>query len=263
MTVAVPAPKLGPERPRRARTLVGIGAALAVAAAAGAAVWRVNGAGPRRAGAPVGTAASAPSPAVAPGTASRTPADRAADSAAALAAAAGLPPLRPVDSAARRAGDSARAAARRATSATLTIAVPADADVYVDGARVGRGSVQDAVRPGRHVVRAAVASLPGCPSADTSMVVDLTSGGGQTVYLDPVACGRLTFDVVPTPAEYRLVPSRGGPAVQGLLPLGEPLFLPEGDYALTIEATQCAAYTASVPVVAGRARTERARLICS
>ncbi len=59
------------------------------------------------------------------------------------------------------------------------------------------------------------------------------------------------------------MPERGGPAIEGLLPLAQPLFLPEGNYALTIEATQCAGYTATVPVVASRARTERARLICS
>ena len=135
--------------------------------------------------------------------------------------------------------------------------------MYVDGARVARGSWRrDAVRAGRHEVRAAVSSLPGCASADTSVVVDVDAGATRTVYLDPVPCGRLTFDVEPTPAQYRLVPARGGPALQGALPRAEPLFLPEGDYALTIEATQCAAYTAGVPVVAGRARTERARLIC-
>jgi hypothetical protein len=153
---------------------------------------------------------------------------------------------------------------RRATTAALSIAAPADAEVFMDGARVARGSWRrDAVRAGQHVIRASVASLPGCASADTSVVVDLAAGQNQTVYLDPIACGRLAFDVVPTPAQYRLVPVRGGAVLQGVLPLAEPLFLPEGDYALTIEATQCAAYNASVPVVAGRARTERARLICS
>jgi hypothetical protein len=154
--------------------------------------------------------------------------------------------------------------AARVASAALAVSVPPLADVYVDGERVARGSWRgDRVRPGRHEVRAVVASLPGCASADTSVVVDLRAGGPETVNLDPVGCGRLTFDVQPTPAEYRLVPARGGPALEGQLPIAEPLFLPDGDYELRIEATQCAAYTATVPVLAGRARTERARLICS
>jgi hypothetical protein len=136
--------------------------------------------------------------------------------------------------------------------------------VFVDGVPVARGPSQlDAVRPGRHVVRAMVASLPGCPSSDTTVAVDLSPGVRQFVRLDPVACGELGLEFVPSAARYRLEPARGGPPLQGVLPLGKPLFLPEGNYALTIEATQCTPYAATVQVVAGRTRTERAPLICN
>jgi hypothetical protein len=201
--------------------------------------------------------AGAPTDTAAPSAAGRFGAGR--DSGLAAPASARL-----VDSAARRPNDSARLAARRPPLGALTISAPADAEVYLDGVRVGRGTLRrDGLRPGRHVVRATVASLPGCASADASVVVDLAGGPLQPVALDPLPCGRLDFDVVPTPAQYRLVPLRGGPTLHGVLPLAEPLFIAEGDYALTIEATQCAAYSATVPVVAGRARAERARLICS
>lgn len=156
------------------------------------------------------------------------------------------------------------AAPPRPPAPALAVDVPAEAEVYVDGARVARGPWErDGVRPGRHTVRATVTSLPGCASADTSVAVDLVPGVRQFVRLDPVACGELSFDVMPTAAHYRLEPARGGPPREGVLPLAGPLFLPDGNYALTIDAAQCTPYTATVPVVAGRTRTERAHLICN
>ncbi len=259
LTVAVPAPLAG-RRFRRSWLFAGAGTAL-VAAAVAAGTLRQGGRGP------LASAARIDAPPAAAGRDSAvigaTPLAAAPDpdSARAAAAAESVTAARAADSAVRR---PARPAAPPPAVTSLAVSVPPDADVYVDGARVARGSWRrNAVRVGRHVVRASVASLPGCVSADTSVVVDLNAGADRTVYLDPIACGRLSFDVEPTPAQYRLVPARGGPAIEGFLPLAQPLFLPEGDYSLTIEATQCAGYSASVPVVAGRARTERARLICS
>jgi len=254
MTVAVPARRIAARRSRRPWVLAAVGAA-AVATAVYAGTARESD-GELAAVAAVRRHVG---PARGRDTVTRTVVAR-SDSAS-------LPPVavataRPADSASPR--PAPRAAAARVASAALAVSVPPLADVYVDGERVARGSWRgDRVRPGRHEVRAVVASLPGCASADTSVVVDLRAGGPETVNLDPVGCGRLTFDVQPTPAEYRLVPARGGPALEGQLPIAEPLFLPDGDYELRIEATQCAAYTATVPVLAGRARTERARLICS
>ncbi len=137
--------------------------------------------------------------------------------------------------------------------------------MYVDGVRAGRGAVRrDDLRPGRHQVRAIVPALPGCPSADTTVVVQLQPGARQQLDLAPVACGFLELDVVPAAARYTLTPKRGGPTREGSLPLAAPLYLPAGDYALTVDATQCTTFSATVPVVARTSRPpERVRLICN
>jgi len=260
------------QRPWRRWTLVGAGATVALAAVATGALRQVRDATRRD---------PADDPAAASSAIGRPTGDRGDGSfqAGSLSTNGLLPPLGSAagagtapatgmltraDSLARRAADSLRRAQRAALIPSLSVAVPTGAEVYVDGTPVGRGPVQRETLPvGRHVIRATVASLPGCPSADTNVVVDLTPGARRTVRLDPVACGRLEFDVVPTPAQFRLVPTRGGPVREGILPLGEPLLLPDGEYALTIESRECAPYEDTrVPVVAGRTRTERARLLC-
>jgi serine/threonine-protein kinase len=168
------------------------------------------------------------------------------------------------DSVRRRPADSARLAAARTALPTLLVSAPADAEVYVDGVMAGRGPVRrDALRPGRHQVRAIIAALPGCPSADTSVVVQLASGARQQLTLEPAACGWLGLDVLPAAARYRLAPVRGGAAREGELPLAAPLYLPAGDYTLTLEATQCSTFSATVPVVARATRRERIPLICN
>ncbi len=147
---------------------------------------------------------------------------------------------------------------------TLTVFAPAEADVYVAGALVGRGTYRSAPLPaGRYSVRASLGGLPGCASSDTAAVADLPARGRRTLTLTPVACGRLLLDVSATNApHYTLEPVNGGAPTEGVLPLGRALVLPDGRYRLTVQARACAQYVDTIPVVAGTTRRESHALIC-
>ena len=121
------------------------------------------------------------------------------------------------------------------------------------------------MRPGRHVIIAQVPSISGCPTADTTAIVDVAAGTQRTVRLRATPCGRLTLDVEPSRARYTLAPRDGGAQRQGSLPLVRPLVLPEGEYRLTVEAPYCAPFSDDVRLTAGGAvqRSERIRLICN
>jgi hypothetical protein len=137
--------------------------------------------------------------------------------------------------------------------------------VYVAGKLVGRGSYRsDALGAGRYLVRASLGALPGCASADTTAAVDLAPGARRTVSLQPVACGRLLLEfTAANAAHYTLVPVPArGPAREGVLPLAQPLVLPDGTYRLTVQASACATFEDTLPVVAGRVRRAAGRLIC-
>ena len=166
-------------------------------------------------------------------------------------------------------GSSARVATRPASrtnaSGTLLVTAPADADIYVNDEPVGRGTWRSGQLPvGRYNVRASLGGLPGCPSAETNVEVDVTASARRTVTLEPLACGRLVLEFAATSApHYRLVPVRGGPTREGVLPVGTPIVLPDGLYRLTVEASACAPYEdAQLPVVAGKTRRESRTLIC-
>jgi hypothetical protein len=183
---------------------------------------------------------------------------------AGLAGTAGLVPGRTAGDSARRPTDSVRGAAALLRAPALSVIAPAAADIYVDGVRAGQGAVRrNDLRPGPHQVRAIVPALPGCPSADTTVVVQLAPGARQQLQLDPVACGFLQLDVEPAAARYTVTPKGGGLAREGSLPLASPLYLPADDYVLTIDAAQCTTFSSTVPVLARATRSERVRLICN
>ena len=171
-------------------------------------------------------------------------------------------------SAARGAGVAARGGSpgsKPITAGTLSISVPQDADVYLDGEFIARGSWRSGpLALGRYTVRASLGGLPGCASADTATMVDVMPNVRRAVTLEPVPCGRLQLDfTATTPPHYTLVPLRGGPTREGMLPLAQPLVLPDGIYRLTVEASACATYRdESLPVVAGKTRREPHTLIC-
>ncbi len=157
------------------------------------------------------------------------------------------------------------AAARAASFGAVVVNAPPEADVYFDDELVSRGTWRSGQLPiGRHTVRATVGGLPGCASADTTADVDIGANARRNVTLEPVACGRLVLDfVAATAPHYRLVPLRGGPTREGVLPIVAPLVLPDGIYRLTVEASACAPYEdAQLPVVAGKTRREARTLIC-
>ena len=170
----------------------------------------------------------------------------------------------PADTSRRRAAsDSARQAARTQAPA-LAVTAPDQAEIFVDGQRVARGSTRrDGLRPGRHVIRARVQDLPGCASATIDTSVTLAPGARQQLALEPVGCGSLSFDIQPNAARYRLTSVASGRVFEGELPLSQPLLLPEDRYVLTVEAVQCAPFTDTVTVVARRTRTEPAKLLCN
>lgn len=166
-----------------------------------------------------------------------------------------------------RGGSKERAGGRGGSVGTgsLLVNAPPDAEVYVAGALVGRGTYRsDALAAGRYLVRATLGGLPGCASADTSAAVDLTPGARRTVTLQPVACGRLLLEFVgANVAHYTIVPVPArGVSHEGVLPLAQPLVLPDGKYFLTVQASACATFEDTVPVVAGRTRREAGRLFC-
>ena len=194
---------------------------------------------------------------------------RSRDSSAARAAGELPPPATSspsTDTARRRPPNDSARAALRLGAPSLAVTAPEQAQIYIDGVQVARGSVRrDGLRPGRHLVRATVSgsALPGCPSADTTVAVVLAPGARQQVALEPVACGFLELNFRPAAARYQLTPARGGPTREGVLPLDRPLLLPEDRYVLSVDAVQCARYTDTVPVVARVTRTERAALLCN
>ncbi|GJG88545.1 hypothetical protein tb265_37260 [Gemmatimonadetes bacterium T265] len=147
----------------------------------------------------------------------------------------------------------------------IAVSTPAEANVYFDGDLVSRGPWRNASVPvGAYTVRASLGGLPGCASADTSVTVDVTPNSRHSIALDPVPCGQLMLEfTASTPPHYSLIPLRGGPTREGLLPLSQPLVLPDGTYRLTIEAAACAQYSDEhLPVVAGKTRRETGRLLC-
>ena len=205
-----------------------------------------------------GSAAAAPTPSSAALAATAT--TRARDSIEGTARPTGKSPTPASRTAARTA-----AVARTTGSGSLLINAPADADVYVGGTLVGRGTYRSTpLAPGHYVVRATLGGLPGCASADTTATVDLPANGRRSVSLQPVACGRLLLEFAATNSpHYTLVPVHGGAPREGVLPLSQPLVLPDGTYRLTVEASACAPYTDdALPVVAGKTRREAHTLIC-
>ncbi len=218
------------------------------------------------AAAPRAAADSNATPITATSAAERAGAARAHADSAALAVAAGSTAAGPRLDPRRAAAPSRGAKARGALLGTIAVSAPAEAEVYFDGEPVAHGPWRSAPIPaGRYTVRASVGGLPGCPSADTAATVEVTANAHRTVALEPIACGRLMLDFTATTApHYTLVPLRGGPTREGILPLSQPLVLPDGTYSLTVEASACAPYTdVRVPVVAGETRREpHHTLIC-
>ncbi|HEY0780396.1 MAG TPA: hypothetical protein VGD56_20740, partial [Gemmatirosa sp.] len=158
------------------------------------------------------------------------------------------------------------AGARGTTAGTLSVSVPGDAEVFLDGDPVGRGPWRSGtVSPGRYTIRASLGGLPGCSSADTVVTVDVAPGARRAVTLEPIPCGRLMLEFAATSTpHYTLVRAGGGATRQGVLPLSEPLILPDGTYRLTVEASACASYSDDrLPVVAGTTRREPLhKLLC-
>ena len=164
-------------------------------------------------------------------------------------------------------------AARVVLPGRLAVAAPPEARVSLDGVelsvRTASGTwASDSLPPGRHVVRAVVSAIPGCPTATVSEAVEVAAGRRRAVRLEPLGCGRVTFDVRPTPARFVLTPvgarvravERGR---EGMLPLAEPLLLPAGEYRLQISARACAEYDERLRVEAGEGiQRERIPLIC-
>lgn len=229
--------------------------------------------GLRRPAVSAGAGSAAPTAGAAPGGSAARPADGAQtgvvrDSAAVAASSlsTGKNAGRSARAALLRASDSGRSTAGRgSTLGGITVSAPADADIYVDGDAVARGPWRsNIVAAGRHIIRATVGGLPGCSSADTSVTVDVTPNSRHAVALEPVACGRLILDFrARTAPHYTLVPLHGGSGREGLLPLAQPLVLPDGIYRLTVEASACLPYTdPNLPVVAGKTRRELHSLEC-
>ena len=147
----------------------------------------------------------------------------------------------------------------------IGVVVPNGVEVYLDGDLVSHGPWRRATVPvGRHIVRASLGVLPGCSSADTAVAIDVAPGSARVISLDPVPCGRLMLEFsAPAAPHYTLSPLQGGPAREGMLPLAQPLVLPDGKYKLVVEARACARYEDTIPVVAGTIRREpRRRMLC-
>jgi serine/threonine-protein kinase len=153
-------------------------------------------------------------------------------------------------------------------AAGLTILAPADARLALDGTELAGDSGRwesDSLQPGRHVVRALVPAIVGCPTASVSQALVLTAGERRIARLQPIGCGRVALDVRPTPARFTLTAVGGRErAREGTLPLDEPLLLPAGEYRLQISARACAPYDERLRVEAGEGvHRERIPLYCS
>jgi len=145
----------------------------------------------------------------------------------------------------------------------LHVTAPAAAVVFVDGAKVGTGTVRvDSIAPGSHKVAATMATIDGCQAARQTATVDVAPGGDGEVTLSPRACGRAALDVAPSGAHITLDP--GGNEQIHAVATTRPsrLTVPAGAYTLRVAAAYCADYTGPISIIAGRTEERRVRLIC-
>ena len=146
----------------------------------------------------------------------------------------------------------------------LALSAPGGATLTVDGVSVGRGSWRsDTLRPGRHVVVARLAPMPGCAATIDSAVVALDSSGTRNVRLEPRSCGRVILDIAPAAARWTLS-AAGRATLRGTGTPPAPVILAAGTWRLAVEGPRfCSQFNGTVDVVAGGApRRERVRLIC-
>jgi serine/threonine-protein kinase len=152
--------------------------------------------------------------------------------------------------------------------AALQLSAPPGADLFLDGVRVGRGAwATDSLAPGPHRVRATVPALRGCPSADTTISLELGAAQVQRVQLNPTGCGRvLVFSADTNARRWTLTPRAGGRIAEGTFPVRAPLLLPAGRYRLTISGTpactQFVEENVEVPATGAVVRTPWFKLIC-
>ena len=150
----------------------------------------------------------------------------------------------------------------------LHVTIPSGADLEVNGQRVDApaGRWQSAeLAPGTYSLVARVRAPASCASARMTKTVVVPDTGTQEVSLTPRACGWLFFNTQPHEVTYRVVPAIGGRPVEAPVNSGDSVSLPAGEYALSIEAPQCAPYTRQVVQVRAGVETAtriRARLIC-
>ena len=148
----------------------------------------------------------------------------------------------------------------------LVVRVPTGALLFVNGEPVSAaaGSWRSGeLTPGAYELVAALPDAPvGCTSARREQSVVLGDTGVQTVRLYPRGCGWLRLRPTPTVVSYRLTPAGGGTAISGRLVAPDSITLPEGAYALAIEALYCAPYTDTVGVERGKVTRVSPKLIC-
>jgi serine/threonine-protein kinase len=146
----------------------------------------------------------------------------------------------------------------------LRVVAPAAAEVHVDGRRVGRGSWSGrGLAPGEHRVSAAIAAIPGCPSAREETTVRVTDSGSTEIALSPRPCGTVTLDIIQDGAQWSLTSlSSGTQVASGRAPVTSPIVLPEGTYTLVVEARYCAGYRGDITVAPNTPWHERVRLMC-
>ena len=146
----------------------------------------------------------------------------------------------------------------------LTVVAPSGATIALDGGLpVAAPWHVDSLPAGRHQLRGALPSLPGCPTASDNRTIELAPGEQRSVRLRLLPCGELSLDVSPTPASFTLTPPRGS-ARRYQLPLDAPLVLPEGVYRVRVEARTCAPFENDSVRVTSAPTTTRLRvpLIC-
>ena len=148
----------------------------------------------------------------------------------------------------------------------LVVHVPSGAELLVNGEPVtaAGGAWRGAqLTPGTYALVASLPDAPAsCSSARRERTVVLADTGLQTVRLTPRGCGWLRVRSTPAVVSYRLSPFGGGREISGRLVAPDSVSLPEGEYALSIEALYCAAYSAPIGIESGKVTQVRARLIC-
>jgi serine/threonine-protein kinase len=159
------------------------------------------------------------------------------------------------------------AASAQARFAALTVSVPPNAQIAVDGRAAGAGLYRsDSLPPGAYRLAAMVPTLPGCVSSMDSITVSLVAGQHRVVELHPSPCGSLSIAAriagKSAIAAYVLVRSTSPDTARGDLPMGTALVLPVGDYDLTIDAQGCRTYRAKRRLDAGVADTIVVPLLC-